>query len=176
LAGYQEVAAKISEALETAGKCSANDSIECYSLLQEQLGELDVAAKRSLRTDVAYQPLVAKLEQGAPLTEADLSTLRSLIVGEADQYLKYDDEFNRTKAELGRILDQVRELGSRDLDPETLMHLRVLCKEASGALAPAMHYLEQKDRVQKFEEHTRSPLSREASHVLAGIIKEDLAD
>jgi hypothetical protein len=162
----KEVAAKITEALDTAGKCSTNDSIENYSLLQEQLAELDVAAKRSLRTDVAYQPLVAKLEQGVPLTEADLKTLRSLI----------DDKFNRTKAELGRILDQVRGLGSHDLDPETLMHLRVLCKEASSALAPAMHYLEQKDRVQKFEEHTRSPLSREAGHVLAGIIKEDMAD
>ena len=176
MAGYQEVAAKITEALETAGKCSANDSIENYSLLQEQLGELDVTAKQSLRTNVGYQPLVAKLEQGAPLTEADLKTLRSLIIGEADQYLKYDDEFDRTKAELGRILDQVRQLGSHDLDLETLMHLRVLCREASSALAPAMHYLEQKDRVQKFEEHTRSPLSREAGHVLAGIIKEDMAD
>ena len=51
------------------------------------------------------------------------------------------------------------------------MHLQVLCREASSALAPTMHYLEQKDRVRRFEEHTRNPLDRDTGRILAGIIK-----
>jgi hypothetical protein len=35
---------------------------------------------------------------------------------------------------------------------------------------PTVHYLEQKERVQRFEEHTRGPLSSDASRILAGII------
>ena len=176
MTGYQEVAARMADALKTAQKCSTSETVENYSLLQEQLGELDAAAKRSLRLNVAYQPLVAKLDQGEPLTEADLKILRSLVVGDADQYLKYDDSFNRTKTEVGKLLDQVRELSSHGLDLEALMHLRVLCQEASSALAPTLHYLSQKDRVQKFEEHTAGPLSPAARHILAGIIKEDMAE
>jgi hypothetical protein len=34
-----------------------------------------------------------------------------------------------------------------------------------------MHYLEQRERVRKFEEHTRGPLGPDAGHVLARIIK-----
>jgi len=82
----------------------------------------------------------------------ELKTLRSLIVGNADYYLKYDDDFDRSKSDLGKILDQIRQLQSSEFDPETLMHLRVLCREASSALVPTVHYLEQKERVRRFEE------------------------
>jgi len=40
-----------------------------------------------------------------------------------NKYLKYDDDFERSKSELGRILDQIRRLQSNDLDLEMLMHL-----------------------------------------------------
>jgi hypothetical protein len=106
------------------------------------------------------------------LTEAELKTVRSLIVGDADQYLKYSDDFARMKTELNRILGQVEQLKRQDLDPEALMRLRVLCKEASSALVPTLHYLEQSDRVRRFEEHTHDPLSKDAGHILARIVKE----
>jgi hypothetical protein len=95
-----------------------------------------------------------------------------LIVGDAEQYLKYDDDFILMKTELGRILGQAAQLKSQDLDIEALMRLRVLCKEASSALVPTLHYLEQRDRVRRFEEHARNPLTKEAGHILARIIKE----
>jgi hypothetical protein len=174
LADHQEVAAKVSEALNAASQCSAVETVESYSALSEQLWELNSLLGQSLQSHVGYQPLLAKLQSGTTLSADDLKTLRSLIVGDADQYLKYDDDFERSKSELRRILDQIRRLQSRDLDLETLMHLRVLCREASSALAPTMHYLEQKERVQRFEEHTRGPLDRDAGRVLAGIIKHML--
>ena len=170
MADSQEIAAKISETLNTAGQLSTAETVQNYSLLRAQLEELDSSARRSLQSHVGYKPLLAKLQQGSPLTADELKTLRSLIVGDADQYLKYDDDFDRSKSELGRILDQIRQLKSRDFDLETLMHLRVLCREASSALVPTVHYLEQKERVQRFEEHTRGPLSSDASRILAGII------
>jgi hypothetical protein len=170
VADSQEIAAKISETLNTADQLSTAETVQNYSLLRAQLEELDSSARRSLQSHVGYKPLLAKLQQGSPLTGEELTTLRSLIVGDADQYLKYDDDFDRSKGELGRILNQIRQLKSRDFDLETLMHLRVLCREASSALVPTVHYLEQKERVHRFEEHTRGPLSSDASRILAGII------
>jgi len=172
VANYSAIAAKLSEALDTAQKCSATETVENYGLLEEQLDELASAAGQSLLSHGGYQPLINKLEKGTQLTEAELKTVRSLIVGDADQYLKYDDDFASMKTELGRILGQIAQLKTQDLDIEALMHLRVLCKEAFSALAPTLHYLEQKDRVRRFEEHTRGPLSKDAGLVLARILKE----
>jgi len=176
LADYQEVAARISEALKTASECSRTGTLENYSLLQEQLEELESATKNSLRANVDYRPLVAKLEQGTPLSDAELSMLRSLIVGDAEQYLKYDESFNRAKEELEKLIEEIQALDTTDLTADSLMKLRVLCQDASIALAPTLHYIEQKDRVTKFQQHTNGPLSRDAGHILAGIIKENLAD
>jgi hypothetical protein len=115
---------------------------------------------------------LTKLEKGSLLTAEELKTLRSLIVGDTDAYLKYDDVFSQSKDELSKIIDEIKKLQSRNLDLETLMHLRVLCREAFSALAPTLHYLEQKERVRNFDEHTRGALDNDASRILAGIIKE----
>jgi hypothetical protein len=75
------------------------------------------------------------------------------------------------KTELGRILSQIQKVKTENLDVEALMRLRVLCREASSALVPSLRYLEQRDRIRRFEEHTRGPLSKNAGHILASIIK-----
>jgi hypothetical protein len=169
---YPEITARLSETLSTAQKCSTAETVENYSLLAEQLNELASTAGQSLLSHGGYKSLIDKLEKGTQLTEAELKTVRSLIVGDADQYLKYDDDFTLMKTELDRILGQVAQVKSQDFDIEALMRLRVLCKEASSALVPTLHYLEQRDRVRRFEEHTRNPLTKEAGHILARMIKE----
>ncbi len=70
------------------------------------------------------------------------------------------------------MLGQIEQLKSLVLDVEALMRLRVLSKEASSALVPTLHYLEQRDRVRRFEEHTRGPFGKDAGHILARITKE----
>ncbi len=174
MADIQELVAQISEALNIAAQCSAAGTAESYSRLGEKLGELESSAGEYLRSHTAYQFLLAKLQHEKPLTPADLKTLRSLIVGDADEYLKYDDDFEQSKRELARIIDQIRKLQSIQPSPEALMHLRVLCREASSALAPTVHDLEQKQRVKNFEDHVREPLSSDARRMLAHVI-EDLA-
>jgi uncharacterized coiled-coil DUF342 family protein len=175
LASNQDFTAKLSEALNTAARCEADETVANYSVLSEQLNELSSSVGQSLQSHTGYQSLASKLQNGSPLTADELKTLRSLIVGDADYYLKYDDDFDRSKSDLNKILDEIRQLQSRELDPETLMHLRVLCQEASSALVPTVHYLEQKERIRKFEEHTRGPLTADAGRVLARIINEMMA-
>lgn len=171
MADNAEIAGKMSEALNTAGQCSSTETIESYSQLAARLQELDSLAARSLRSHVASQPILAKLQQGASLTPDELQVLRLLIVGDADQYLKYDDDFEDAKTELKKILDEIQALASLDSNLDSLMHLRVLCREAASSLGPVLYYLEQKERVHNFEEHTRGPLSADAARILAGIVR-----
>jgi hypothetical protein len=172
MSDYPGINARLSAALNTAQKCVTNETFENYSLLNEQLDELASASGQSLLSHGEFGPLIDKLERGTQLTDAEMKTVRSLIVGDADQYLKYDDDFAPMKVELDSILSQIAKLKSQELNIEGLMHLRVLCKEASSALVPTLHYLEQKDRVHRFEENTRGPLSKDAGHILARIITE----
>jgi hypothetical protein len=171
LPDHQEVAAKLSEALKAAAQCSTAETVANYSVLGEQLSQLSSLVGQSLQSHASVRPLLTKLENGTTLTADELKTLRSLIVGDADQYLKFNDDFERWRSELDRVLDQIRQVQSSDLGLDAQMRLRVLCEEALGAMAPTVHYLERKERVQRFEEHTSGLLNSDARRVLAGIIK-----
>jgi hypothetical protein len=85
--------------------------------------------------------------------------------------MKYDDDFERSESELKKILDEIRKLQASDLDVDGLMHLRVLCREACSVAKPAAFYLEQKERVGKFEEATRDGIDRESGRFLASVIR-----
>lgn len=174
MADIQDLVAQISEALNIAAQSSAAGTPENYSRLAEKLSELESSSGQYLRSHTAYRALLAKLQQEKPLTPDELKTLRSLIVGDADEYLKYDDDFEQSKAELTRIVDQIQKLQSTELNPETLMHLRVLCREATSALVPTVHYLEQKQRVKNFDDNVHEPLSSDTRRMFARVI-EDLA-
>jgi hypothetical protein len=99
-----------------------------------------------------------------------MSTLRLMIVSDADSYLKYDEEFQRWKTELGRLLGELEEFRAKALDIDTLMRLTVLCQEAGPILAMAGHYLEQRDRVRNFDAAT--PLDEETSRGLAKVVSD----
>ena len=54
------------------------------------------------------------------------------------------------------------------------MQLGVLCQEACGVLIPTGHYLEQRERVRRFEEATQD-FDREAGRVLVKILNDMIA-
>jgi hypothetical protein len=167
----QDFAATVSEALDAAVRCTCAETSDNYAVLGERLDQLEMLAKRSLQSHVSYEPLVRKLRDGTALTPDELQALRSLIVGDAEYYLKYDDDFDRSKGELTRIVEQIRQLQSDEPDAATLMHVAVLCREATTLLAATEHYLEQKERVRRFEQATRGPIDREAGRALARLIE-----
>jgi hypothetical protein len=171
MAQNQEVSDKLKEALEVADKCFKDENSEGYDALSEQLEELETLTRDSYEQHVDYKLLVDKLENGKPLTPEELSTFRRVIVGDAEYYLKYDDEFDRCRAESGKIVDEIRRLRSADMDVDDLMHLSVLCREATRALVPTGYYLEQKERLRKFQEATSQPIDRESGRMLADMLR-----
>jgi hypothetical protein len=167
----QEVSDKLKEALDVADKCFKAENSEGYDALGEQLEELETLTRESYQRHGDYGLLLDKLENGKPLTCEELDTFRRVIVGDADYYLKYDDDFDRCKTETGKIVDEIRRLRASDLDVDALMHLSVLCREAIRVLVPTGYYLEQKERLRKFENATRGPIDRESGRVLADMIR-----
>jgi hypothetical protein len=104
-----------------------------------------------------------------------MAKVRLLIVGDADYYLKYDEEFGRCKSELAKIVAEIETLKKGELSADALMHLNVLCREADSLLVPTRHYLDARDRVRRFEESTKTALDRDSARTLAAIIEDMVA-
>ena len=166
-----EFSAKMKDALDLATRSFEADSSKGYGILGEQMEELETLAIQRFQDHEDCKSIAKKLELGDPLTPGELETLKEFVVGDADYFLKYDDNFDRSKAELKRVLDEIRELQSKPLDLDEMMHLGVLCKEASSAAKPTAFYMEQKERVRKFEEATSGGIDRASGRILAGILR-----
>ena len=134
--------------------------------------DLESLARESFQNHTEYKSLVNKLENGNALTPDELNTLKLVMVGDADYYLKYDDDFDRSESELKRIVEEIRKLQTSNLDVDGMMHLRVFCREACSVARPTTFYLEQKERVRKFEEATRDGMDRESGRFLANTVKK----
>jgi hypothetical protein len=171
MADDHAVSIKLKETLDMADKCFTAENGEGYSFLREQLEELETLAERDYRDHADYKSIAKKLENGDTLTPDELENLKLFMVGDANYYLKYDDDFDRSKTELKRILDEIRELQPVSLDVDQKMRLGVLCREASAVAKTTAFYFEEKERIRKFEKATRGGIDRETGKVLANILK-----
>ena len=171
MAGPQDVAAKVEDALAAAARCSTAETAQNYEALAQELQDLGEMAQRSCEAHVDYRSLVRKLRAGDALSPDEMATLRLLIVGDADYYVKYDEEFDRCKAELAKIVGDIGRLNQGEFNADSLMHLSVLCREADSLLVLAQHYLDARDRVRRFEASTGSAIDRDSARALATIVE-----
>jgi hypothetical protein len=173
MADDQVFSIKMTDALDMATRSFEAESSEGYGILGEQMEELETMAIVYLHDHEDVKAIVKKLELGDPLTPDEVETVKQFVVGDAEYYLKFDDNFDRSKAELKRVLDEIRELRSKPMDLDEIMHLGVLCKEASSAAKPTAFYMEQKERVHKFEEATRGGIDRASAKILVDILRRE---
>jgi hypothetical protein len=171
MADEQVFSSNLKDSLDLASRGFEADSSAGYGILGERMEELETAAIGYLHDHEDCKAIVKKLELGDPLTPAEVETVKQFVVGDADYYLKFNDNFDRSKAELKRVLDEIRELMSKPMDLDDIMHLGVLCKEASSAAKPTAFYMEQKERVRRFEDATRGGINIESAKILAGILR-----
>lgn len=165
------VSEKVKEMLDLAARCFEAENSEGYQVLGEQLEELNTVAQEVLVDHEDCRSIVKKLEKGEALSPDELKTLKIRLVGDADYYLKFDDDFDRSKGELKRILDELRTLQAGELDFEGLMHLEVLTREALNVAKPVAFYMEQKSRVRKFDDATHGGIDQETAKALANILR-----
>jgi hypothetical protein len=171
MADNQEISVKLKEMLDLAGRSFEADNSEGYEVLGEQLEELETLAQKTFQEHTDSRSLARKLENGDSLSPDELTSLKSLMVGDAEYYMKYDDDFDRSKSELKRILDEISRLQAGNMDFDQIMHLEVLCREASSVAKPTTFYMEQKERVRKFDDATRGGIDRESGKLLADILR-----
>jgi len=165
------VVAQIDGTLAAAARCAADATTQNYDALLQQLQDLGELAHITCEMNVDYRGLARKLRAGEPLSADEMNTVRLLLIGDADYYLKYDEEFERCRDEVKKIVGEIERFKTVELGVDGLMHVSTLCREASNLLALAQHYLEARERVRRFEATTAGGLDRDTGRTLAGIIE-----
>ena len=169
-----ELSTTIQKTLEVASRCTQAETSDSYGALGDQIEELESQAREAFQSRMNFASLLPKLKAGKSLTPADLKTLELLIVGDAEYFVKYENEFDHWKSEIQQLLGEISKLQSSNLDVDGLMHLRALCAEFRRVLPAVVYYLDQKERASKFQQATQGPIDAEASRVLVEIIEQML--
>jgi hypothetical protein len=165
------VVAQIDGMLTAAARAATDETTQNYDALQQQRQDLGELAHITCEMNVDHKGLARKLRAGETLSPDEMNTVRLLLVGDADYYLKYDEEFDRCRDEVKKIVGEIERFKGGELGVDGLMHVSTLCREAGNLLALTQHYLEARERVRRFETATAGGLDRDTSRTLAGIIE-----
>jgi division protein CdvB (Snf7/Vps24/ESCRT-III family) len=174
MADVPQVNATIQETLELASRCAQLETSDNYGALADQVEELETQAREAFQARMDIASLLPKLKAENPLTPEDLKTLELLIVGDAEYFLKYENDLEQWKSEIRKLLGEISKLQSSNLDVDGLMHLRALCSELRRVLPEVVYYLNQKERTGKFQQAMREPLDPDGYRFLAEIVEQML--
>jgi hypothetical protein len=167
----EQIKASIQNALDLASRCRSVETSENYEFLEEQVDQVEAQARQGLSLELDLDSLLEKLDARQPITPPDLKTLETLIVGDAESYLKYESELAGWKAQLARALDQIEALAKSDMNLDGIMQLRALCREAHESLSDLIFYFDAQERVAKFKAATSGPIDAEGYLFLAQIVR-----
>lgn len=109
---------------------------------------LQALAEGQMRT------VITKLNQGKPLANDEAAVVEDLFVGDAEAYLKEENNVEDWKAELRRLHGVLRTLAGRfssyPQDPKVLHELGATLRDISQTSISLQFYLQAKDRIEQF--------------------------
>jgi len=170
-----DVDSKIDEVINVSNQSFNTETEAHYQEFQDQIDALEGLARETFQAKLEnmYLPILAKLEEGESLTAAEHNILELLVVGEAEYYLKYENELEHWRGELKRLIEEIKKQRAEGLEEiDGLMRLRALCREAMRILPDMTYYFREKERIRKFEEMTKGAIDVETRRSLANLIKE----
>lgn len=167
----------LEETLQSAGQCLGADSVTFCEALGERIHVLTEVAREGFLALLAedFLRIAEKLEHGADLQQEEMAALEMLLVGDAEMYLRMEREADAWRAELRRIMGEMRQVWDAGFgDPRTLLRLRAVCAEANRVLPDLTFYLREHERIEKFRESMEA-LGTDERLFLSRLIREKLA-
>lgn len=175
MSNTQQVDDQINKLVQVASGSFKADSSAGYQALQAEINALEGVAREAFQAklDDMYWSILDKLEDGQPLTTAEHNILELLMVGEAKYYLKSENDVDRWRAELNRLVEEIKKQQVTGVDEiDSLLRLRALCREATRVIPDIGYYFHELERVRQFEEATRGAIDVETRRLLANLIKD----
>lgn len=172
MADYKQVINKLKDDVE---EILVSDKADGYGRLSGILAELLIDMREQIQKDTAAQvrKIMQALKSRKPLSADDKDILRLWIVGDAEDYVKMENNFEDWKTELRRAVGEAVSLAEKDLPATGVSRLRGLLQDATGVVNNIFNFAEQRERVGKFLDST-AEIDDEEREILYRLLEQKL--
>ena len=107
MGNFNQIITKLNEDYQATIRANSGDT---YSRLSTIFGELDQYLREYLQdlTGEDVKKVIKKLKGSDPIMPNDLEFIRLWLVGDAEYYLKYENNFNDWSKELKRLMEEIK--------------------------------------------------------------------
>ncbi|MCK9374926.1 MAG: hypothetical protein M0P73_02125 [Syntrophobacterales bacterium] len=157
-------------------KAAHDNTSEDYSYVATELVKAKEMVSQALEkaTAAAVKDIIPKLENNQPLTEEEQRTVRLWVIGDAEGYVKMENNFNDWLAEYRRLQDVIGDYERTSSTVQSLAEVHGVLEDAIKVADAIAHFLDDKERVARFDQAMTS-LNAEDNKFIAGVLRSKLA-
>lgn len=147
-----------------------------FQSLTPHLTVLASALRETYQMSVAtpIMAVIAKLKGTAELSPADITVIEGFMIGDAEAYTRVENDFQSWIGELERLVKSLSDKGDR-LEGSAILDAMGEVQDAQRVLGDICNYLEQKERVARYQRTMSQPLNPEGRAMLVEILQRQLA-
>ena len=163
------VATQMQDVLSNLDSCS-------MMRLTAELNTVKDCLRESMQQDTKseIERVIDKIEKAQQLTEEEKSLLHLWIVGDADTYIKMENNYNDWLNDLNRIAATISSSDTENIGKTEYLQAHGLLEDAIRTSADISNYLDKKERLEKFQTATEVIDSDEAK-VLVDMLRAKIA-
>jgi len=134
-------------------KALQEGSLDEFRVVTKILKDKEIIVQNEIleSTKIDVKKVIAKLKESDVLTKDDLKLIKIWLVGDAEGYLKMENNFNDWKEEYKRLITVFKKYEGKNISPKMLAELSGLIEDASRVSYSIVNYLNKKERVFNFE-------------------------
>jgi hypothetical protein len=159
--------------LQSNHAAASIDDVSSFERLTDPIVKLTEALHQGFQASIQDQlrSMIDKLRANAALSSAELATLESFIVGDAEAYTRLENNFPDWVGELTRLVGVLGAM-SDNLQGSGWLDALGEVEDAHRVLNDICNYLQQKDRITRFRKTVAAGLTPERTQILIEILKE----
>jgi hypothetical protein len=154
----------------------AKNTFEEFSQLEMALVKIKQQVRERIQSLTAgdIKAIIGKLESSQPLSAAEQNYVRMWLVGDAEGYLRMENNLKDWLKEFKRLLGALADFEKKEESIPGLVNLHGLLEDAVRVTGSLAHFLEDKERIARFEKAIKS-LDSADSKLIAQILQSKLA-
>jgi hypothetical protein len=162
----------ISQTLQQALQSNSPDT---YARANAELAQMKSRIRERFQELTAgdIQGIIAKLESNEPLTPAEKHYVRNWMVGDAESYTRLENNFKDWTKELTRLTEVLKSYEAKDETVPDLLNVHGLLWDAMRVAADISYYLDEKARIERFEQAIQA-LNQADAELVARLLRAKL--
>jgi hypothetical protein len=154
---------------------AGSSASEDFSKVGSELVQLKAKVREEIQTMTSEDitKILKKLENAEPLTPPEKDLVGLWVVGDAEGYTKMEDDFGEWQEEFRRLSGVLETYESQAPSPQTLVEVHGVLEDAVRVTADISHFLEKKDRVERFHAAINN-LTPDSAKFLVSMLKSML--